>query len=316
VWDERMLVDFDLPLCAAGIHPDASADALDLSSGWLTWGTYGDDYYPAVFGRTRDLAGAKACTERLRLFMPVEAAGTPVPGTALERGLADLWTRTAGPMPTHARRTLRASVEKMTDSWLWELANQAQHRVPEPVDYIEMRRFTFGSELTMSLCRLAHADAVPEEVHRSGTMRSLEHAAMDYACLLNDVFSYQKEIEFEGEIHNAVLVVQTFFGCDLPTALHIVDDLMRSRMREFQHLVAERLPVLFDDLRLDAEAREAVGSHVRDMENWIAGVHVWHRDCLRYRETDLIRHAGGPLAVRHPEGLGTSAARLVPAPRG
>jgi germacradienol/geosmin synthase len=316
VWDERMLVDFDLPLCAAGIHLDASADALDISSGWLTWGTYGDDYYPAVFGRIRDLAGAKACTERLRLFMPVEAAGTPIPGNALERGLADLWTRTAGPMPTHARRTFRVSVEKMTDSWLWELANQAQHRVPEPVDYIEMRRFTFGSEMTMSLCRLAHAEAVPEEVYRSGTMRSLEHAAMDYACLLNDVFSYQKEIEFEGEIHNGVLVVQHFFSCDYPTALHIVDDLMRSRMREFRHLVADRLPVLFDDLGLDAEAREAVGSYVRDMENWIAGIHVWHRDCLRYRETDLIRHAGGPLAVRHPEGLGTSAARLVPAPRG
>jgi germacradienol/geosmin synthase len=315
VWDERMLVDFDLPLCAAGIHPDATADELDVSSGWLAWGTYGDDYYPAVFGRTRDLLGAKACTERLRYFMPVESAGTPTPVNALERGLADLWARTAGPMPVEARRTFRESVEKMTDSWLWELANQAQHRVPEPVDYLEMRRFTFGSDMTMSLCRLAHADTVPPEVYRSGTMRSLEHAAMDYACLLNDVFSYQKEIEFEGEIHNAILVVQTFFACDHATALHIVDDLMRSRMREFQHIVADLLPVLFDDLGLDADARAAVGSYVRDMENWLSGIHVWHRDCLRYRETDLIRHAGGPLAVRRPEGLGTSAARLVPAPR-
>ncbi len=316
VWDERMLVDFDLPLCAAGIHPDATADELDISSGWLAWGTYGDDYYPAVFGHVRDLVGAKACTDRLRYFMPVESAGTPTPANALERGLADLWSRTAGPMPVEARRTFREAVEKMTDSWLWELANQAQHRVPEPVDYIEMRRFTFGSDMTMSLCRLAHADTIPAEVYRSGTMRSLEHAAMDYACLLNDVFSYQKEIEFEGEIHNAVLVVQNFFGCDHPTALHIVDDLMRSRMREFRHVSDNLLPVLFDDLGLDTESREAVGSYVRDMENWISGIHVWHRDCLRYRETDLIRHAGGPLAVRRPEGLGTSAARLVPAPRG
>jgi germacradienol/geosmin synthase len=316
VWDERMLVDFDLPLCAAGIHPDATADALDVSSGWLTWGTYGDDYYPAVFGHSRDLAGAKACTERLRHFMPVESAGTPTPVNALERGLADLWARTAGPMPVEARRAFRTSVEKMTDSWLWELVNQAQHRVPEPVDYIEMRRFTFGSDMTMSLCRLSHGDAIPPEVHRSGTMRSLEHAAMDYACLMNDVFSYQKEIEFEGEIHNGVLVVQHFFACDHPTALHIVDDLMRSRMREFQHVKANGLPVLLDDLRLDDRARAAVGDYVRDIEYWISGIHVWHRDCLRYRETDLVRHAGGPPAVRRPEGLGTSAARLVPAPRG
>ncbi|MEV7841992.1 hypothetical protein AB0O77_32995, partial [Streptomyces albidoflavus] len=30
----------------------------------------------------------------------------------------------------------------------------------------------------------------------------------DYGALINDVFSYQKEVEFEGEIHNAVLVTQ------------------------------------------------------------------------------------------------------------
>ena len=45
-------------------------------------------------------------------------------------------------------------------------------------------------------------------------MRSLENAAADYACLTNDVFSYQKEIEFEGELHNGVLVVQNFLDVD------------------------------------------------------------------------------------------------------
>lgn len=55
---------------------------------------------------------------------------------------------------------------------------------------------------------------MPDEVYRSGPMRSLENAAADYACLMNDVFSYRKEIEYEGEIHNALLVVQNFFDCD------------------------------------------------------------------------------------------------------
>ena len=38
----------------------------------------------------------------------------------------------------------------------------------------------------------------------------MQNAAQDCACLINDVFSYQKEIEFEGEIHNGVLVLATF----------------------------------------------------------------------------------------------------------
>ncbi|WP_443069776.1 hypothetical protein [Streptomyces sp. S063] len=57
IWDEERIRAIDLPLCAAGIHPDASPDELDLSSGWLAWGTYGDDWFPVVHGRARDLAG-------------------------------------------------------------------------------------------------------------------------------------------------------------------------------------------------------------------------------------------------------------------
>jgi germacradienol/geosmin synthase len=71
-----------------------------------------------------------------------------------------------------------------------------------------MRRKTFGSDLTMSLSRLSHGQTVPPEIYRTRPIRALENSAADYACLLNDVFSYQKEIQFEGEIHNCILVVQ------------------------------------------------------------------------------------------------------------
>ena len=66
-----------------------------MSSAWLTWGTYGDDLFPQVFGTTRDLAGAKAQNERLSLFMPIDCGETPPPANPLEAGLAELWKRTA-----------------------------------------------------------------------------------------------------------------------------------------------------------------------------------------------------------------------------
>jgi germacradienol/geosmin synthase len=312
VWDEEKLIDYDLPLCAAGIHPDASPEQLDLSSGWLAWGTYADDYFPVVYGRTRNLAAAKVAVDRLPAFMPLDGQVTAVPVNALERSLADLWTRTAGPMAPAARRAFRRAIEDMVGSWLWELANQAENRVPDPVDYIEMRRMTFGSELTMSLCRLAHGNVVPPEIYQSGPMRSLENSAMDYACLLNDVFSYQKEIEFEGEVHNAVLVVQQFFGCDYPAALAIVDDLMTSRMRQFQHVAEHELPVLFDDAGLDAEARQVLRGYVEELENWMSGILVWHRGCRRYDEESLRRqHLPPRPRLAGPTGLGTSAVLIA-----
>lgn len=235
----------------------------------------------------------KVCNERLSLFMPIETLTTPPPLSALERGLADLWLRTAGPMDVDSRRAFRASVEDMTASWVWELTNQIQNRVPDPVDYIEMRRATFGSNMTMSLCRIGHSDVVPPEIYRSGPMKSLENAAQDYACLMNDLFSYQKEIEFEGEVHNGVLVVQSFFNCDYPTGVAIVHDLMKGRMRQFQHVAANELPVLYDDFGLDAEVRAVLDGYVKELENWLSGILVWHDGCHRYKEEDLLRDRAG-----------------------
>jgi germacradienol/geosmin synthase len=174
-----------------------------------------------------------------------------------------------------------------------------------------MRRKTFGSDLTMSLARLGHGNLVPPEIYRSGPMRSLENAAADYACLMNDVFSYQKEIEFEGEVHNGILVVQNFFDCDRDTALRIVDDLMNGRMRQFQHVAEHELPVLYDDFDLPEETREILAGYVRELEHWLAGILIWHQDCHRYDEDELRRPVGGGGRIPvGPLGLGTSAARL------
>jgi germacradienol/geosmin synthase len=300
VWDEDKLRAYDLPLCAAGLDPDATPEALDLSSQWLAWGTYGDDYYPLVYGHRRDLAAARLTTARLSDCMPVDGSEPPVPANAMERSLVDLWLRTTTGMRPEARRTLKDAINVMTESWVWELSNQLQNRVPDPVDYLEMRRATFGSDLTLSLCRMGHGPAVPPEVYRSGPVRSLENAAMDFACLLNDVFSYQKEIEFEGEIHNAILVVQSFFGCDYPTALGIVHDLMSQRMRQFEHVVEHELPVLYDDFGLSGEARAAVGTYVADLRNWMSGILNWHRKVDRYKDEWLSRRAHGFLPDRPP----------------
>ncbi|MFE9124207.1 germacradienol/geosmin synthase Cyc2 [Streptomyces sp. NPDC007148] len=293
VWDEDKLAAYDLPLCAAGLDPDATPEALDLSSRWLAWGTYGDDYYPLVFGHGRDLAAARLCTERLSSCMPVDGEEPPLPANGMERGLIDLWTRTTAQMTPAQRSTLRAAVDTMTESWLWELSNQLQNRIPDPVDYLEMRRATFGADLTKNLCRLGHDPDVPPEVYRSGTVRSLENAAIDYAMLINDVFSYQKEIQYEGEIHNALLVVQDFFGCDYPTALRIVNDLMTQRMQQFQHVADHELPVLCDDFELAEQARATLRGYVLELQNYMSGILNWHRGCHRYGADDLARRVHG-----------------------
>ncbi|MFD8607290.1 germacradienol/geosmin synthase Cyc2 [Streptomyces sp. NPDC059631] len=312
VWDEDKLDAYDLALCSAGLDPDATPEALDLSAQWLAWGTYGDDYYPLVYGHRRDLAAARLTTARLSACMPVDGEEAAVPGNAMERGLSDLWARTTAEMTPGQRRTFKQAIDSMTESWVWELANQLQNRVPDPVDYLEMRRATFGSDLTLSLCRLGHGPSIPPEVYRSGPVRSLENAAMDYACLLNDVFSYQKEIEYEGEIHNGILVVQHFFGIDYPAALTVVHDLMTQRMRQFEHVVAHELPVVCDDFALSDEARATLDGYVADLRNWLAGILNWHRSVNRYKAEWLGRRAHTFLPDHPPAPVLPAPARALP----
>ncbi|MEV4557047.1 terpene synthase family protein [Kitasatospora sp. NPDC049285] len=325
LWSEAKLRDYDFALCAAGIDPDATPAELDLSSAWLTWGTYADDYYPAVYGRGRDLLGAKLANERLHELMTLDGSLPFAPRNALERGLAELWARTVAPFGPPARESFRRAVGDMIDSWLWELANQAQNRIPDPVDYIEMRRATFGSDLTMSLARLARGSVIPEEVYRSGTVRAIESSAADYGSLVNDLHSYQKEIEYEGEFHNLVRVVESFFTCDYAVAVDIVADLVASRMSQFRHLVAGELPLVKQDFGLEGEAAAALDGYVEELQDWMAAVLNWHQRTRRYTEDVLKRHFAPSTAVPEvreavlfggPVGLGTSAVRILAELRG
>ncbi|TWP54399.1 germacradienol/geosmin synthase [Lentzea tibetensis] len=305
LWHEEKLKDYDFPLCSAGLDPDATLAELNLSAAWLTWGTYADDYYPVVFGRTANMPAGRSQTQRLKDCMPTDGSTFPVPVNSMERGLIDLWRRTAGPMTREQRQRFRWTVEVMLDSWVWELKNQHENRVPDPIDYIEMRRRTFGSDLTMSLSRFSHGSAVPPEIYQHRTIRNMENSAADQAAMLNDIFSFRKEIQFEGELHNAVLVVRTFLDCDDERAMTVVGDLVNARMRQFEHTVNVELPVLFEEFALSPEARAVLTRYADELKDWLAGVLNWHEGTHRYELADLLRH-NGHAAVP----LGTSAMRL------
>jgi germacradienol/geosmin synthase len=316
LWDEAALEAADYALCAAMTQPDASGPELDLTSDWFTWATFFDDYFPMRFNHTRDMAGAKAFMDRLSTFMPLEGAVAPVPTNPVERGLSDLWPRTTASLSTEKRAQFRGHVQDMHDGWLWELANHIQNRIPDPVDYIEMRRKTFGSELGMSLGQLIHDRKLPPEIYHTRPVRALVDAAADAAALTNDIVSYRKEIELEGELNNALLVVQRFLDCDLPQAVGVVNDLRTARLRQFERVVASELPALSGQFDLDAGAREALQKYAKGLEHWASGVIKWHLVSGRYKTlgSPPVLKAGKLLAG--PTGRGTSAARIVAAALG
>jgi germacradienol/geosmin synthase len=307
LWDATALGDYDFASCASMSHPGGSADGVNLTSDWFTWATYFDDYFPMRFNHTRDFFGGKAFMDRLALFTPLDGSTPPTATNPIERALADLWPRSVSSIGPERLARFRHALRDMLDSWLWELVNHIQNRIPDPVDYVEMRRKTFGAELGMTLSAPEDSDDVPREVYGTRPMRALVNAAADAVGLLNDLVSYRKEVELEGELNNGVLVVQRFLDCDVQRAACLVNELMASRLRQFEHVVAEELPALFEHFGLSADGRRHVEVYVENIENWVSGVSTWHVETGRYKH---LRRPLSRATTRLSElaGLGMSAA--------
>ena len=111
-----------------------------------------------------------------------------------------------------------------------------------------------------------------------------------------------------------MLVVRNFLGSTQDHAFEVVNDLLTVRMRQFEHVVEQELPALVTDLSLDQKGQAALATYVRQLEDWVAAVHNWHRESRRYGSVEPRQGtAVAPPRIGTLTGLGTSAARVMSA---
>ncbi|MCY1013753.1 hypothetical protein OV079_51170 [Nannocystis pusilla] len=138
-------------------------------------------------------------------------------------------------------------------------------------------------------------------------MRVLKDAFSDAVHLRNDIFSYQREIQEEGELSNAILVMERFLDVDTPRAADLVNDLLTSASSSSRTPHAPA-PSLFEEHALDPVERAHVLTYLRGLQDWQSGGHEWHMRSSRYMNKGA---SSSLLLPKGPTGLGTSAARLA-----
>ncbi|MGA5820385.1 terpene synthase family protein [Kitasatospora sp. NPDC094028] len=320
VWDEERFTAMDFALFAAWTHPDASPGELCLMSDWYIWGWYVDDYFPQAYTSSDQLGAAKEYLFRLRGFMPTD--GTPstlTPENPLERGLVDLWARTApGKSEPWLRRYVEV-VQDMAEEALRELFNLARDgsRVLDPIEYLEMRRSVGGILWSAQLLEHALGVELPPRLLDERQLQLLNATFADSQGLQNDIISYAIDLA-EGKVNNAVTVLEHFLGCDTERATGVVNDLVTDRLQQFEHTAATELPAHFDQQLLTPGERGDVLRYVQGLKDWMAGNLEWAlRPGGRYLPADSAAPASAPSFLT-PTGLGTAAARLglAPAPLG
>jgi germacradienol/geosmin synthase len=205
IWDERKFDAHDYALLFAYTHPDTDESMLNLITDWYVWVFFFDDHFLELYKRTQDMTGAKKYLDGLPAFMPIKPPEKPPEArNAVERGLIDLWERT---VPNASEdwiiRFSESTINLLAES-LWELANISQDRVANPIEYIEMRRKVGGAPWSANLVEHAVGAEIPARIAPTRPMRVLKDTFSDGVHLRNDIFSYQREVEEEGENANCI----------------------------------------------------------------------------------------------------------------
>ncbi len=283
VWKPADFCAADIARFCATYHPTSALERLLLDTCFTVLGTFSDDYFCQLYLLRNDASGARVFVERLSGLMKQEGASL-IPLNPVERGLSDLWQKASSYLPTKTLEDFRQGIEGMYQSWLWELDQQRLGRIPDPVDYMEMRRITGGAYFIIIFPWLADfGQGVPTEFYQSLGMRELCDCAMDHAVMVNDLFSYKKELEEEKSLLNWVVVLSNFLEVPVQTAMDSLNALITARLHQFEEIQATKLPVLFDDFDLSQEHRQQVLSYVKDLRSFMASSVVWHQSVARYR---------------------------------
>ncbi|GAA2795334.1 polyprenyl synthetase family protein [Crossiella cryophila] len=312
-WSRAQLAANDLGLLCAHKFPDTPTEALTTVSDWYTWLFHLDDYLVEKFGRTGDLAGAKAYLARLPEFLPTDPGRpAPEPANPTERALADLWSRTAPAMSPAWRARIHGALAELLTGHLQELRQTAATHTANPLEYLAAKRMTNGGRVADHLTEFAKAAELPAAVADGPTLRSLLDAVTDGALLLNDIYSYDREAGDPGETGNMVLLLEKLLGCGPQQAAEACNDMITARVRQFEHIAEVEIPEMCQAHQLSAAQRATVLEHVDSLRDWLPGWQAWHQRAARYQPADPVA-AGQPITRRlaGPTGLGTATARRL-----
>ncbi|NNM67696.1 MAG: germacradienol/geosmin synthase, partial [Spirochaetales bacterium] len=220
VWEEKKYDQHDYASFCAKIHPDASLPELELMTDWNVWAFYVDDYFMKAFSGQDQREAAKEYLLGILDFMPLDLVFTRPSQSPTQTALKDLWQRTAPTQNLDWRQRIFSDTKRLLDAFLWEFDNKNSGRIANPAEYIAMRRQVGAALWSADLVEHALSVVLPERIFLSRPIQTLRACFADAVHLRNDIFSYHREVQIQGELTNSVLAMEKFLKVDSQTAMN------------------------------------------------------------------------------------------------
>ena len=101
---------------------------------------------------------------------------------------------------------------------------------------------------------------------------------------------------------NCVLVLERFFDIGTQRAADMTNEILSSRLYQFENTALTELPVLFEEYALTPLERQSVMLYAKGLQDWQSGGHEWHMRSSRYmNKSAATESASGCVLARRSD---------------
>ncbi|GAA3996358.1 hypothetical protein GCM10022384_49510 [Streptomyces marokkonensis] len=289
---------WDLAQAAARTYPHASADDMVVLMNWFSLAFLFDDQFDA--GRP-DRAERIAEVARELIATPLRPAGTPPRVECpITLAWAEVWGHLSDGMSLTWKSRFAASWGRFLVAHCEEVDLAAHGRAGTLGldDYTVFRRRTVGIHHSIDAGERSRGFEVPAAAMAHPLMERMRDLAADTIGFMNDIHSFERERR-RGDGHNLIAVLRRERGCSWQEAADEAYRMTTGCLDAYVALEA-RVPLMCDELGLDADERARVTMGVEAIQHWINGNYEWALTTGRYTAAKE-----GPVATAELAGRGS-----------
>ncbi|MFE9017981.1 terpene cyclase [Streptomyces sp. NPDC007808] len=273
---------WDLADAAARIYHAAECDALVDTLNFFSIGFLFDDQFDPTEPDRLD-AVARAAAEMAAI--PFRPLGAPTEFTTpITVAWAGLWPRMAAATSPVWQARFAGHFAQWLTAHVWETRLTAERRVPDPDEYVRLRRRSVGLDHSYDVAEWTYGFELPVTVAAHPLLRRLRLAATDAIAFMNDIHSYEREMS-RREAHNLVSVLRRHEGLSSRAAVAKASGMAREALDRFLRLRGD-VPAVCDALPLSHAEAAAAFRFVEGIGDWIRGNHDWAVRSGRYRVSE------------------------------
>ncbi|MFK8907414.1 terpene synthase family protein [Streptomyces sp. YS-3] len=210
------------------------------------------------------------------------SAGVLPDSMAISTGFArvrELFSRSAPPL---LLERLATAVEQCLQAMKRPVRDIYVNGTPDVERYTRIRYSDSGMKVEVELADYARGFLLPDEVIRHPVIDRARDITVHIGGLMNDLFSYHKEVVRHGQMFNLVPVMQAALRCSPQEAFNAAVDHVNRLTDEFEEIMLSQPALAVSPMA------GQTGQYLESLADQISATYHWQFHTSRYKEAGSV----------------------------